>query len=355
MAVQAGDAEQPGQVDRAVDLVQLALAQVELAQQVVGQVRRAVVGHLQAHRVTVAARQQLAAQRAGQVLDVLVQRQVGVARQAKLVAALDAHAMEQVVGMGVDHRGEEHEVVARAADLLGNADQPWQQARRRQDRQAGIAAEGVHAFQLDDEVQALVHQQRERVSRVQADRRHDRRDLLAEVATHPGLDLGGPLPAANETDLLLGQFGQQHIMEDRVLAGDLLMHHLANARQRLVRLQAVGAGLLAGEVDLLLQAGNADLEELVQVAGEDQQELQTLQQRVGLVQRHVQHADVELQLGQLAVDVQAGVVQVAHRRHGRLGRYRQRVDLRRLDPFQKLGGCTVDRNVGVHLDSLLIS
>jgi hypothetical protein len=87
------------------------------------------------------------------------------------------------------------------------------------------------------------------------------------------------------------------------------VHQLADARQRLMRLQAVGTGLFTGEGDLLLQAGDADFEELVQVAGEDQQELQPLQQRVGLIQRLFQHADVELQLRQLAVDVQAAVIQ----------------------------------------------
>ena len=35
VVIQAGDAEQPGQVDRAVDLVQLALGQAELLEQVI--------------------------------------------------------------------------------------------------------------------------------------------------------------------------------------------------------------------------------------------------------------------------------------------------------------------------------
>ena len=54
VAVQAGDAEQPGQVDRAIDPVHLAFAEVELLEQEVGQVLRAGVGHLQAHRIAVA-------------------------------------------------------------------------------------------------------------------------------------------------------------------------------------------------------------------------------------------------------------------------------------------------------------
>ncbi|MCY1495390.1 hypothetical protein D9M68_292910 [compost metagenome] len=277
--------------------------------------RRTGVDHLQAHRIAVAAREQLAAQGAGQVLDVLgVHRQVGVAGQAELVAALDLHPREQVVGVRVDHRREEHVVVAGTADLLRHLDDPRQQARRRDDRQAGVAAEGVDAFQLDDEVQALVHQQRERVGRVEADRGDDRRDLVAEVTAHPGLQLGGPVAAADEVDLVLGQRGEQHVVEDRVLARHLFVDQLADPRQRLMRLQTVGAGLFAGIGDLLLQPGDADLEELVEVAGEDQQELQAFQQRVGLIQRLFQHADVELQLREFAMNVEGAVIDVDRRR-----------------------------------------
>lgn len=88
MAVQAGDTEQARQVHRAIDLIQLALAEVELLEQVVRQVFRASISHFQAHRVTVATREQLAAQGSGQVFDVFgIQRQVGVTGQAELVAA----------------------------------------------------------------------------------------------------------------------------------------------------------------------------------------------------------------------------------------------------------------------------
>ncbi|MCY1354703.1 hypothetical protein D9M69_410930 [compost metagenome] len=272
--------------------------------------------------------------------------------------------------MGVDHRGEEDEVVPRPTDVLGHADHPRQQARRRDDRQAGVAAEGIDAFQLDDEVEALVHQQREGVRRVQADGGDDRRDLVAEVAAHPALELGGPVAAADEVDLVLGQLRQQDVVEDAVLAGHLLVHQLADARHRLVRQQAVGAGLFAGEGDLLLQAGDADLEELVEVAGEDQQELQTFEQRIGLIQRLLQHADVELQLGQFTVDVQAAVIQARHhqgcrgrgwRRDRRRcdDRGRRRVCGRRLGGRRNLGGllqgfeqCAGVESFGVHLQFL---
>ena len=135
MTVQAGDAEQARQVDRAVDLIQLGFGQVELLEQVVRQLFGAGVGHFQAYRIAIATGEQLATQGARQVFDVFgIQRQVSVTGQPELVAALDLHALEQVIGMGVDHRRQKHEVVARAADLFRHLDHSGQQTRRRNDR-----------------------------------------------------------------------------------------------------------------------------------------------------------------------------------------------------------------------------
>ena len=87
------------------------------------------------------------------------------------------------------------------------------------------------------------------------------------------------------------------------MVGDELEHALARGRELLVGGPAVGrAGDLAG-LDLLAQAGDADLEELVEVAREDGQELDPLEQRVALVARLVEHAGVELEPRQLAVEV----------------------------------------------------
>ena len=85
------------------------------------------------------------------------------------------------------------------------------------------------------------------------------------------------MPATDEAHLMLFQLRQQNVVENRVLAVDVTMHQLADARQRLMRLQTVGARLLAGKRDLLLEAGDTNFEELIEVAGENQQKLQPLQ------------------------------------------------------------------------------
>ena len=67
---------------------------------------------------------------------------------------------------------------------------------------------------------------------------------------------------------------------------------------------AVGGRVLRLEVlvELRLQPGDADLEELVEVRCADRQEAEPLEQRVGRVARLFQHALVEIEPAQLAVD-----------------------------------------------------
>jgi hypothetical protein len=65
----------------------------------------------------------------------------------------------------------------------------------------------------------------------------------------------------------------------------------------------VRGALAAGGGDLVQQPRDADLEELVEVRGEDGQELGALQQRVALVASLVEHARVEVEPRELAVQV----------------------------------------------------
>ena len=64
--------------------------------------------------------------------------------------------------------------------------------------------------------------------RVQADRADDRRDLLAEEAANPQGLLVRPLVAAQKANALFVQLGQQDIVENAVLAADLIVRGLAD-------------------------------------------------------------------------------------------------------------------------------
>src|SRR6185503_9597685 len=146
-----GHRAQPVEVHRAVHAVQIAFAQRELLQQEFDHALRAVIRHLQPHRVAEVAVEQLALQRGVQVLDFLFfDEQVGIARDAELVAALHVHAGEQLAHVRVQDRRQEHErVLGIAGDRLRQADHARQRARRLHDRRARVAAEGVATVGLD--------------------------------------------------------------------------------------------------------------------------------------------------------------------------------------------------------------
>jgi hypothetical protein len=99
-------------------------------------------------------------------------------------------------------------------------------------------------------------------------------------------------------DAVLGQAGPEHVAE----AARLLLEH---RHDPLPHLQKEVAPLLRGRA--LVARGRPDqrnplLKELVQVRGEDREELDPLEQRRPLVERLLQHAPVELEPAQVAVD-----------------------------------------------------
>jgi hypothetical protein len=79
------------------------------------------------------------------------------------------------------------------------------------------------------------------------------------------------------------------------------MGFAAHGLEHLGRRAAVGPGLRQPELDLLLQPGDADLEVFVQVGRDDGDEAQPLEQRHRVVRRLREHAAVEREETELAV------------------------------------------------------
>src|SRR5207248_186296 len=127
------------------------------------------------------------------------------ARDAELVAADDVHAGEELAHMGMQDRGEEDEGVLGAGMRLRQPDEARQRARRLHDRGARAAAEGVAPLELDGEVQALVQHPRERMRRVEADRRKHRKQFAEEVVADPLLLRPGPFLAPRAHDAAAGE------------------------------------------------------------------------------------------------------------------------------------------------------
>jgi hypothetical protein len=92
------------------------------------------------------------------------------------------------------------------------------------------------------------------------------------------------------------------------LVGRQASDRFADARQLLRRGQSVRALLDDALGHLVLQAGDADHEEFVEVVGGNRQEPQPLQHRMALVFGLLQHAAVEMQPGELPVDEPLGAL-----------------------------------------------
>ena len=302
-----GHFAQPIQVHRPFDAIEVRLAQPELLQQELHHAERGVVGHFEPHGVAEVAMQQLSLQRGVQVLDLLlVDEEVGVARDAELVAADDIHAGEELADMGVQYRGEKDERILGARVLLRQTDQARQRARCLHDGGARAPPEGVAALQLDGEIQALVQHARERMRRVEPDRCQHREQLAEEILADPLLLRAGPFLALREHDAFARKRRQEHLVQQLVLLPDERMRLAAHRIEHFGATPRVRARIVQPELDRFLQPGDADLEELVQVRGDDGEEAQPLQQRHRLVRRLRQHAPVEGEDAELAVDELGG-------------------------------------------------
>ena len=292
------DLHQAHQIHRPVDPVQVLRAELGLLQQELGHGLGAVVGDFQAHRRAQVALRQLALQRGAQVLHFLfVDEQVAVAGDAKLVAAAHAHAREHLGGMLVQHGGEKDEVLFLAlARLARQLDHARQDARRLHDGGARGAAEGIAPLQFHGEIQALVEHARKGVRRIQADGREHGHHFVEEVIADPGALRFVEVVAAQEAHARFLQLGQDMFVEQPVLALDQLVRDAVDRGKDYARAHAVGPG---GR-----QLGDADLEEFVQVAADDTQELQAFQQRHIRVLGLGQHAAVEFEDADFPVEEQ---------------------------------------------------
>ena len=226
--------------------------------------------------------------------------QPAVAGDPEMPVAEDPCAGEQIGQVMSDETAEEHIVLRRI--VARQFHQSRQDARHLHHGEVAQPLAALRHFQLHHHVQRLVQQLRERMRRVDRQRREHRAHLGAVIALNPpavGLPQLGEL---QETDGVFSQRRHQVLAP----AGVLLLHHspdpFGDRPKRLARRQAVQAPLHHVAFDLLLQPGDADLEKFVEIRAGDAEKFHPLQQRRGGVQRFVEHALVELQPAQLAID-----------------------------------------------------
>ena len=158
------------------------------------------------------------------------------------------------------------------------------------------------------------------MSGVHRERREDREDLLDEPLAEAAV-MVGDRGVVDDRDALVGELPAQPD-EDRRLLGDEGLDPRADLGELLGSGPPVGRRRRGSGRDLLAEAGHADLEELVEIACEDRQELRALEDGVALVPRLVEDARVPVEPGQLAVEVRRRRrrLSLARARAGRAGR-----------------------------------
>ena len=160
------------------------------------------------------------------------------------------------------------------------------------------------AFQLHGEIQALVEHARERMRRIQADRREHRHHLIEEIIADPGALRFVEVVAAQKAHPGFFQLGQDLFVEQPVLALHHLMRDAADRDEHVARIHAVGPGAGQIDADRLLQLGDANLEKFVQVAADDAKKAQAFEQGRVRILGLGQHAAVEFQDADFPVEKQ---------------------------------------------------
>ena len=187
-----------------------------------------------------------------------------------------------------------------------NRDEAGERRRHLDAREGGLLL--LLLGELDGERERQVRDERERVRRVEGegrqDREHDALEVRRQLLAALGLDL---LPAENATRprraSAAGRPGACH----REVG--VAVHDLADHPQLLRRGEPVGAALGDGGLELLVQARDADHEELVEVRVEDREELHPLEERPARVERLLEHAPVEREPRDLAIEVERVVLE----------------------------------------------
>jgi hypothetical protein len=200
-------------------------------------------------------------------------------------------------------------------------DEAAQRDRQAQQRRHLLAVTPVAQGKRDRK--AEIGNERERMRRIDRQRRHHGEHRFEEVAFEPGLVVLGKTVAADDVDAFPAH--ERHEPREALL---LLVLQMPDLDQHLVELLLRGAAVGAARCDPLAhlagKAGDADHEELVQIVGRDRQEAHPFQQRMGGVERFLQNAAVELEPGEFAVDeaVGAGLGRKQHRLAGKIALHR---------------------------------
>ncbi len=302
-ARRVGHVAEVGEVDQPVDVVDLAVFEPQRVDQLGAQLRVHPGGDLEPHDLAEAAPAQLVLHRLQQVVGLVGDREVGVAGDPEVAVVDHLGAGEERVEVGRDRLLQRDEDLVSLADPQEAAEQLLRHLDPGDDLGAAVGIAQQHA-----EAEREVGDVGEGTAEADDQRGQGREYLLVEA----GVDFA-PLALAralqrDDADPFLLEGRPQGAVEAAVQAGVELQHARLDRVDLLARGEVVGAARVDPGVELVEQPGDPDHEELVQVGGIDRAEAEPLQQRHCGVLGQLEHALVEVEPGELAVEVEGGIV-----------------------------------------------
>ena len=280
---------------RASDGVDLVVACAEAVGEAREHSARDRARDLEAHDVAEAAAPQLELDCLEQVVGLVRDLEVRVTRHAEDGALHDLHLREQAREEVRDH-GLEWSERAPLPDLQ-EARETFRHLHAREALLPGLRVADEHGEAVRE-----ARDVREGLPRADREGRQHRVDLAVEAPLELGALLFRALVHLRDRDARLGQLRHEVPAPEARLAGGEREDAVPDfgerrGRRATVRREHRDAGGLEAH-----EPGDADHEELVEVRGEDRAELDALEQRHRRVLCELEHAGVEIEPGELAIE-----------------------------------------------------
>ena len=287
---------QTSQIERPAHPRDVVAMQFEFVEQQVDHGGRRTLFDFEAYGPTETAATQLGFDCSQQIVGIFVlERQVGVASDAKGDRVGDFHTGEQRTDVRLDDHVDGNEAFATG--------QREQARKHRWHFHAGEAlVAGLRIAHHHCETESQIRHVRERVSRVDRERCENREDSLVVVIARDSLLGFGEIGPCTDRDAVRTEGRLDVFEEDRLLTGRQLSHTQHHTVELTRWRESVGQRNRHTRRLLIAHGGHPDLEELVEVGREDGEELGPLEQRHTRFGGHAQNALVEVEPAQFAVD-----------------------------------------------------
>ena len=169
---------------------------------------------------------------------------------------------------------------------------------------------GLRIADHHGQVEAQVGDVRERVRRIEGQRRQRRKNLAREVTAQPGFLVVTQLGPGQNRDTAAAKLGRQVAVPAVEGAFEVAEQRLADGGQLLQRGHAVRRRLQDPAGDLAAEPGHPNHEKFVEVGGENGEEFDPLKQGIASVQGLFKYPPVELQPGRFPIDVETRVLEI---------------------------------------------